>query len=239
MGAFSRSLLAVCAACASAPAWASAPSLSLDLAVVSDYRFRGVSYSDRDPAVQGEVALKTETGGYVRLWGSSIAETAGGAELELDLVGGWLFELGDGLSLDVGATWYIYPGDSAANYVEPLVTLSYELGPATPRVGLAYIPRQGATRDGLGRKRDNLYSFVGLSVPVRGTPLTLDGQLGYERGAFDFARGGGKWDWQLGGTLDLERVSLGVAYVDAAVEGAPAEPGATDASVVGTIRLGL
>jgi uncharacterized protein (TIGR02001 family) len=207
--------------------------------VVSDYRFRGVSYSDGDPAVQAQAALETDGGVYVRLWGSSIGETAGGAELELDLVGGWLFELGDGLSLDVGATWYIYPGDSAANYVEPQLILQYDLGSAVPRLGIAYIPGQGATRDGLGRKRDNLYSFVGLSVPVRGTPLTIDGQLGYERGAFDFARGGGKWDWQLGGTLDLKRVSLGVAYVDAAVEGAPLEPGATDATVVGTVKLGL
>ncbi len=227
------------AAGAVSPASAADPELSLDLAVVSDYRFRGVSFSDRDPAVQAEVALNSEAGGYVRLWGSTIAETAGGAELELDLVGGWLFDLGDGLSLDLGATYYLYPGDSAANYVEPLVTLSYELGPATPRLGLAYVPGQGATRDAAGRKRDNLYTFVGLDVPIPRTPLTLAGQIGYERGAFDFSRGGGKWDWQLGGSLALDPVTLGIAYVDGAIEGEPTQPNATDATVVGTVKVGL
>ena len=40
--------------------------------VVSDYRFRGVSLSDRDPAVQGSVDI-TYRGFYAGAWASSIS----------------------------------------------------------------------------------------------------------------------------------------------------------------------
>ena len=42
---------------------------------VSDYRFRGVSSSDRDPAIQGSIDLNFR-GFYVGAWASSIARTA-------------------------------------------------------------------------------------------------------------------------------------------------------------------
>lgn len=210
--------------------------LSLDLGVVSDYRFRSVSLSGRDPAVQAEISAEHESGARLGLWGSTISETSGGAELELDLEGGWLFEVSPLLSVDVSAIYYVYPGDSAANYIEPALTAFHKVGPATTRLGLAYIPRQGATRGAAGRKRDNGYAFVGVELPIKGTPLTLDGQVGYERGAFDLSPGGGKWDWQLGANADVKGVNIGLAYVDGDVRG---EGDATEPTVVGSVLFGF
>ncbi|HEX8444242.1 MAG TPA: TorF family putative porin [Allosphingosinicella sp.] len=221
------------------PAFAAEPvTLSLDLGVVSDYRFRGVSYSGKDPAVQGEISAEHSSGAHAGLWASTISETAGGAHLELDLEAGWLFEASEALSLDLGATYYLYPGDSAANYAEPALTAFHKFGSATARLGLTYIPKQGATRDATGRKRDNHYAFLGLELPLKGTPVTLAGQIGYERGAFDLSPRGGKWDWQLGGAVEVKGISLGLSYVDAAVRG-EGEENATDPTVVGSLLFGF
>src|SRR5436305_1493693 len=39
--------------------------------LVSDYRFRGISQTDRDIAVQGTATLSHSSGFYVTFWGSS------------------------------------------------------------------------------------------------------------------------------------------------------------------------
>lgn len=41
--------------------------------LVSDYRFRGVSQSDEDLAVQGTITISHESGLYVGTWGSNLA----------------------------------------------------------------------------------------------------------------------------------------------------------------------
>ena len=38
------------------------------MAMLTDYRFRGVSMSNRDPAVQGALNFSHKSGVYLRLW---------------------------------------------------------------------------------------------------------------------------------------------------------------------------
>ena len=82
---------------------------------VSDYRFRGVSLSDKDFAIQPTLTVKHESGFYVGVWGSNLAENAGD-DIEVDLYAG--FSGGEELTYDIGATYYVYPGVSSFNYVE-------------------------------------------------------------------------------------------------------------------------
>jgi len=60
-------------------------------AVVSQYRLRGVSFSDEDPAIQDSLTVAHKSGFYVGIWSSSLAGygTFGGANLELDAIGGY------------------------------------------------------------------------------------------------------------------------------------------------------
>jgi hypothetical protein len=51
--------------------------ISGGIAVVSDYRFRGVSLSDKDFAIQPTLTISHESGFYVGVWGSTIAENPG------------------------------------------------------------------------------------------------------------------------------------------------------------------
>ena len=60
------------------------------VALVSDYRFRGVSQTDKEMAVQGGLTVTHESGVYAGTWASNLAGwgTFGGANMELDLYGG-------------------------------------------------------------------------------------------------------------------------------------------------------
>ena len=102
---------------ASAEDWEIAGNVSL----VSDYRFRGISQSDEDWALQGGFDAAWSTGIYVGVWGSSVDfDTNGGGfdgSLETDLYVGWSSPIGASgdLSIDVGYMYYAYPGDDDAD----------------------------------------------------------------------------------------------------------------------------
>src|SRR3546814_1443546 len=79
--------------------------------LVSDYRFRGVSQSDRGMAIQGGITATHESGFYVGTWGSNLGGWGrfGGANMERDLVAGYPAALGEGNKGDIGLNWDMYP----------------------------------------------------------------------------------------------------------------------------------
>lgn len=93
------------------PAASASTTLSSSLGLVSDYRFRGISQSWRQPAVQAGSELAHASGLYLGGWGSSVSANSynNGAGLELDLYGGYRTSLGPSLQLDLGALAYVYP----------------------------------------------------------------------------------------------------------------------------------
>ena len=98
-----------------APAAAAATpehSLSGNLGLVSDYRFRGISQTWRLPAVQGGLDYAHSSGLYLGTWASNVSGNSynNGAGLELDLYGGYKFSPAQDVTLDVGALAYVYPG---------------------------------------------------------------------------------------------------------------------------------
>lgn len=93
--------------------------LSFNAAVVSDYRFRGISQTRLQPAVQGGAdVVNNPTGLYIGAWASSIKWTrdAGGdGDVELDIYGGKRGQLSDAVSYDVGVLTYVYPSNGLKN----------------------------------------------------------------------------------------------------------------------------
>ena len=84
--------------------------VSGSVAVVTDYRFRGVSQSGGDFAIQGGLNVAHESGFYVGTWSSSIDDRGSGlGEMELDVYGGWSGQVASNLKLDAGLLYYIYP----------------------------------------------------------------------------------------------------------------------------------
>lgn len=177
-------------------------SISGGIAAVSDYRFRGVSLSDKDFAIQPTITISHESGFYVGAWASNIADNAGD-DIELDIYAG--FSGGDAVTYDIGATYYVYPGVSAFNYVEFIGKTGTTVGPVTLGGILAYAPSQ----DGTGNQ-DNVYVGGTASLGIPNTPLTLNSSLGLEDGAF----GNNKLDWSLGVSASVAGFTLGASYVD-------------------------
>lgn len=203
--------------------------VSGNVAVVSDYRFRGVSQSDENFALQGGATVTHESGFYAGFWGSNLAGwgTFGGANLELDAIGGYKHSIPGG-TVDVGLTWYMYPGGADnTDFAEPYVKVSGTAGPATLLAGVAYAPKQralgnfSATPQSRGQSQDNLYLWGDGSIGIPTTKLTAKAHIGYSEGnpglgpnGTSVAPTGKYWDWLIGADYVVGPVTLGVAYVD-------------------------
>lgn len=188
--------------------------VSANVALVSEYRFRGVDLSGGEIAIQGGVDLTTDAGFYVGTWASSLDEdTVGYGSTEVDVYGGFSSNLTEGLSFDVGAIAYMYPdaGPGDFDYLEVYGSLGFTFGPAEATVGVAYAPEQ----DSLGGT-DNFYVYTDLSAGLPGTPVTLTGHLGYTDGFLTFTDDSKAFDWSIGAETTLYGpLSVGVSYVGA------------------------
>jgi uncharacterized protein (TIGR02001 family) len=206
--------------------------------LTSDYRFRGVSQTDEGMAVQGGVTISHESGFYVGAWGSNLAGwgTFGGANMELDLIAGYAFGVGEG-TLDTGLVWYMYPsGADTTDFAELYAKLSGDVGPVSLTAGVAYAPKQEALGkvfltgaaaaagipDNPGDKEDNLYLWGDAAYAVGDSPVTLKAHLGYSDGnaglgpnGTSIAPTGTYFDWSLGADVaPIEGLTFSIAYVD-------------------------
>jgi len=186
-------------------------SVSGGVNIVSDYRFRGISLSGSDPALQGTINLNHDSGFYVGTWASSIDGGDLYGHTEVDLYGGWSGEAAARTTFDVMLAYYAYlNGNDAvgrADYFEGTAKLTHDFGPLKGTVGTSYSWEQKA----IGGE-DNVYLFSDAVAPVGGTPLTLKAHVGYTDGGL--APDGHYVDWSAGVDWAVGPLTLGVAYVD-------------------------
>jgi uncharacterized protein (TIGR02001 family) len=129
-------LLSTLVASGAALAQAATPdyTLSYNVGVVTDYRYRGISQSRLKPALQGGADFAHSSGFYLGTWASTIKwikDGGGDAKVEVDLYGGYKFNAGP-VAMDVGVLRYLYPSSSLG--VNPDTTEIYAAGtwgPAT------------------------------------------------------------------------------------------------------------
>lgn len=213
--------------------------LSANVALTTDYRFRGVSLSNGDLAIQGGFDVSHSSGLYVGTWASSIEGGAAYGEAELDIYAGWSGDVAEGVSFDIGLIYYLYPTDGDdlvndynVNYWETYTSLGFSIGPASATVGAAYSWDQSSLGD-----EDNLYVYTDLEAGLPGTPLTLTAHLGYTDGVLAPPLLAGALDdtgldWSIGASAEVGSFSIGVAYMG--VEG-PSIDGFTDDTIVATL----
>lgn len=182
--------------------------ISGNVALTTDYRFRGISQTNRDPAIQGGLDYAHESGLYIGTWASNVSFTEGGTEI--DAYAGWGTDLNENLALDLGVLYYAYPSDSDADYVE----LYASLGFFGATVGLNYSPEY--TYD----TGNYFYLYGAYSLPL-GEAFSLDLNLGlnqFEKDNLDSflgAIGAGKSyiDYSIGVSTAVAGVDLTLAYV--------------------------
>ena len=108
--------------------------VSGNIALTTDYKFRGISQSDSAPSVQGGFDIAFDNGAYVGTWGAAVdfdcaIDTCGGLNggIELDYYAGFASDLSDNVSFDVGYIYYDYPQDEGllGDYGEIYGSLSF------------------------------------------------------------------------------------------------------------------
>lgn len=207
-------------------------SISGSISATTDYRFRGISESGGDPALQGTITLDHESGFYGGFWTSTLGDNQRLGSGEIDLYAGYTREIASGTDIDVGLIYYLYPNAperfGATDYVEPYASISHTLGPVTAEVGAAYAPEQ----DAIGGE-DNLYVYGDLRAGVPFTPVAVTAHVGRSQGGL--APGGDYIDWRIGLEATRGPATFSLDYVDTDVPGFDE----AKAGLVLSVRLGF
>lgn len=212
---FAAALLA--SASVATPAFAQdepAPAVTVSggVTLVSDYRFRGVSLSGEDPAIQGTINLNSSSGFYLGTWASSLEEDLGFGSTEVDLYAGYRTEVAPGTTIDAGLLYYAYPNADDLNYFEPYASVTTSFGPATGKIGVAYAWSQKSIGS-----NDNLYLYGDVLGAIPDSPVTLRAHLGYSDGSL--AYGDNYLDWNVGADIVSGPITFGISYVDTDLPG--------------------
>lgn len=188
--------------------------VSASVTFVSDYRDRGLSYSDGKPALQGIATVSHQSGFYAGMFASTIGNQDLLGVAEVDLFGGWAGEVVPGITANAMLLYYFYPDADegifpSTDLFETSFQLSGQVGPVQPTVGAWYSWGQTATGN-----QDNLYLFADIAIPIARTPLTATFHAGYTDGVYSIAADGNTLDWsaELGWQIQLG-VSLAVKYI--------------------------
>lgn len=200
----------------------------------SDYLYRGISQSENDVAVQGNIELSYKFSDafqpYLNVWGSSIDFTD--ASAEIDITPGVRGTVFGGLMYDVNVIYYWYPGTTKQNnvnagnpggatldFIEPGFSLAYDFGFVIPKVGFRYSP------DFFAETNDAYFLYGEVSVPlpffgdtkVMGQPVTLAlfGHVGHQWIKDNVSFGTPDYtEWNAGVTLGLAGLNFSVGYYD-------------------------
>lgn len=208
---------------------APAVTVTSGVTLTSDYRFRGLSQSDKKVAVQSTVNVNHESGFYVGTWVSTIDDKVslpGYGGVEVDLYGGYTKTLDNGVGFDVGGLYYYYPDAVSGldtDFFEPYASVMYTVGPVTAKVGANYA---WSGQSGLA-DNDSLYLRGDLTVAIPNTPVSVLGHIGRTDGQLGVLAPDSKYtDWSLGAEIAQKFVKLGVQYVDTDI---PNDAGYADA----------
>jgi len=195
-----------------------AENFSNTIYLTTDYVFRGVSFSDEDPAIQGSFDYAHPSGFYLGVWGSNWDGFGTESEIELDYYGGYANAAGP-IDYDVTALYYTFPGAQddgfELDYFEAHLGLSHtvEAIPLTPTVGVGYNyspdynGEDGDSHYVLGTLDLVLPAEIGLSFGV--------GHLDVAGGALSGAQDGFSYThYQVGISKMIQSFSFGVTYHD-------------------------
>lgn len=165
---------------------AASAELSANIGYASEYVFRGIPQKTSSASA----GLDYETGGfYVGTWAADV-----GDGLEVDVYGGYGFDINESLSLSFGATGYFYTGDFDDTYTEINLGAAYEFVSLDVAVG-RYDNFDGPTLD---------YTYYALTAAAdNGLYATVAGFAQDFQGEY----------LELGYGMSLAEIDLGVALI--------------------------
>lgn len=191
--------------------------ISYNAALTSEYRYRGLSQSRFDPALQGGADYTHNPSGfYAGTWLSTIKWTkdlGGDGDVEVDLYAGKRGQITPEISYDVGGLYYWYP----SNHLKPNAN-TFELY-GQVGYGPAYIKYSHSTTNlfGTSNSKQSGYLDLGANVPLTVMEgLVLNLHVGRQRvennSQFSYT------DYKVGLTKDLGFASVSLAWIKANTE---------------------
>lgn len=188
--------------------------LSGNLSLINDYRYRGVSQTFKGPAIQGGFDYAHKSGLYLGTWASNVEEEfLNGANIEIDVYGGYSGEIAKDLSFDVGGLYYYYPGQYTGT--ARIDTFEVYAGATWKWVNVKY--SHATTRFfGLAGSGNSYYLEANVSVPLA-MDFSLDLHYGHQE-----IKGAGNDDyndWKVAIAKPIGGFDFSLAYVDTDVDG--------------------
>lgn len=195
--------------------------ISGNVALTSDYVFRGFSQTDRSFAIQGGFDYAHDSGLYVGTWASNVDSTFFGGnqdpQIELDLYVGYSGEFGEGVGYDVGYLRYEYPGGGSDYDTNEIYgSLSY--------MGFTGALNYSDELNFIGSDQSALYFNAGYGTELPWYGIGFSAAVGYSFGdAFDVSDSdrpsdSGFYDtytdWSIGLSKSVYGVDLGLTYTD-------------------------
>lgn len=195
------------------------------VALTSNYIYRGISQTDNEPAIQGAINYTVDTGFlgtsiYAGVWGSNVNFNDGDeAQVELDWSFGLTGEIGDtGIGWSLGGLYYNYPGARGG--------LNYDFWEVTP--SLTYSPLDWvkltfgmpSSPDFFGASGTAFYPNGAAAITIPGIPkkwftLTANAGLGYQSIDDNDKFGAPSYlTWLLGFTVNIKGADISFAYTD-------------------------
>jgi len=173
--------------------------LSANVAMSTDYVWRGFTQTLGDPATSGGFDYAHESGAYAGIWGSNV-DFGTTANMEFDAYAGYAADVAEGVGIDVGVIRYMYPDEGALNWNEVYGSVSY-MG-AT--LGLAY------SDDVYGGDVDGIYYSAGYEAALP-MDVTLSASIGY----YDIdASNANSFDWKVAVSREYQGIGVELAYFD-------------------------
>lgn len=189
--------------------------ISANLGVATDYRFRGLTQTNGKPAVQGGFDINHNSGFYVGNWNSSIswlsdADPDVSSNVEMDFYAGYVHTFAEGFTADVGVLHYYYPGSYPDGFNDPDTTEAYiglGYGPLTFKYSHAFSDLFGAPDS-----QNSQYYDLGVTVPTGLWSLDLTGHVGYQK--IRNMDDGSYTDWSVGLSRQFDRFTVSLTYYD-------------------------
>ena len=186
--------------------------LSASATAVTDYRFRGISRSDGQPALQGSVAFDHPVGFFAGLFASTVdLEAAPNVRVEAFVQAGYARRLDADLSWELGAGYYSYHGGtSALNYAEGFVGVTWR----TLNARVSYAPDY--YNSGARATYVEVNASRALSERIA---LFAHAGVTYFAGSFTPGRSRSRVEARFGVSVDLQVMSLELSAVATDIPG--------------------
>ncbi|MDO9596190.1 MAG: TorF family putative porin [Azoarcus sp.] len=194
--------------------------LSANVGLFSQYVFRGISYTQNKPAVQGGFDVAHDSGLYAGVWGTNVSDAAlNNAVGEIDVYAGYAGSVGE-ITYDIGLLQFIFPGGRINGTREKYDTLEIYAGLSWSFFNLKYSQTLGdyfgfnEDSFGTGEGGSRGSSYIEANANYEFMPgWSVNAHVGRQKvrsyGRYDFT------DYKVGVVKSFDDGwELGLAYID-------------------------